>query len=182
VKIARCDKTPPYHRVQAYMSSFSKQDSKLDYTPLRLSERAAKLGPLVSQAARSEHIRSSSMSRPASLVPKAISEPARRTRDLDRAALLSVAARVSAVAAVVAVVTLFFLIMKPASRQSVANSIPSDITGSTPPSNQGDVDSKPALAELKAVPSPPATHEQSQQLLQRFLQWREKAATTEPSQ
>jgi hypothetical protein len=170
------------------MRSFNEQDSidpddpELDYTPLRLSERAAKLGPLVSQAARPEPIRSSSMSRPASLVPKATSEPARRTRDLDRAALLSVAARVAAVAAVVAVVALVFVIMKPASRQSVASSTPSDITGSTPPPNQGDVESKPALAELKALPSPPATDEQSQQLLQRFLQWREKAATTEPSQ
>ena len=168
------------------MGSFSEQDSidpddpKLDYTPLRLSERAAKLGPLVSQAAKSEPIRSSPMSRPASLVPKATSEPARRTRDLDRAALLSVAARVAAVAAVVAVVALVFVIMKPASRQSVASSTPSDITGSTPPSGQGE--SKPALAELKASPSEPATHEQSEQLLQRFLQWREKVATTEPSQ
>jgi hypothetical protein len=167
------------------MSSFSEQDSidpedpKLDYTPLRLRERAAKLGPLVSQAASSEPIRSSF---PASVVPKAINEPARRMRDLDRAALLSVAARVGAVAAAVAVVALLFVIMKPASRQSVASSSPSDITGSTPPSNQADVDSKPALAELKALPSPPATDEQSQQLLQRFLQWREKAATAEPSQ
>jgi hypothetical protein len=161
--------------------SIDPDDPKLDHTPLRLSERAAKLGPLVSQAARPEPIRSSSVSRPASLVPKAINEPA-RTRDLDRAALLNVAARVAAVAAVVAVVALLFVIMKPASQQSVASSTPSDITGSTPPSNQGGVDSKPALAELKALPSPPATHEQSQQLLQRFLQWREKAATTEPSQ
>jgi negative regulator of sigma E activity len=170
------------------MGSFSEQDSidpddpKLDYTPLRLSERAAKLGPSVSQAARSEPIRSSSMSRPASLVPKAINEPARRTRDLDRAALLSVAARVAAVAAVVAVVALLFVIMKPASRQSVASSTPSDITGSTSPPNQRDVESKPALAELKAPPGQLATDDQSQQLLQRFLQWREKANTTEPSQ
>ena len=167
------------------MRSFNEQDSidpddpELDYTPLRLSERAAKLGPLVSQAASSEPIRSSF---PASLVPKAINEPARRMRDLDRAALLSVAARVGAVAAAVAVVALLFVIMKPASRQSVASSTPSDITGSTPPSNQGDVESTPALAELKALPSPPAPHEQSQQLLQRFLQWREKANTTETSQ
>jgi hypothetical protein len=82
----------------------------------------------------------------------------------------------------VAVVALVFVIMKPASRQSVASSTPSDITGSTPPSNQRGVESTPALAELKALPSPPAPHEQSQQLLQRFLQWREKAATTEPPQ
>jgi hypothetical protein len=103
-------------------------------------------------------------------------------RDLDRAALLGVAARVAAVAAVVAVAALLFVIMKPASRESVASSTPSDITGSTPPSNQGDVESKPALAELKAPPSQPAAHEQSEQLLQRFLQWREKANTTETSQ
>ena len=179
------------------MSSFSEQDPLdpddpvLDYTPLRLSERAAKLGPSVSQGARSEPIRSSPIPRPASLDPKAINEPAGRTRDLDRrAALLSVAARVAAVAGVVAVVALLFVIMKPASRQSVAGSTPSDITGLTstapPQSSQGDVELKPALAEFNALlaspPSQPATHEQSQQLLQRFLQWRKKANTTETSQ
>ena len=170
------------------MSRFSEQDAidpddpKLDYTPLRLSERAAKLGPLVSQGASSEPIKSAPMLRPALLAPKPIDEPARRTRDQDRrAALLRVAARVAAVATVMAVVALLFATMKPTSRQSVASSTLSDITGSTPPTNHGDVDSKPALVELKALPSAPATHEESQQLLQRFLQWREKAATTEPS-
>ena len=179
------------------MSSFTEQvpldpdDPELDYRPLRLSERAAKLGPSVSQGARSEPIRSSPISRPASLDPKAINEPAGRTRDLDRrAALLSVAARVAAVAGVVAVVALLFVIMKPASRQSVAGSTPSDMTASTstapPQSSQADVEWKPALAEFKALlaspPSQPATHEQSQQLLQNFLQWRKKASTTETSQ
>jgi hypothetical protein len=179
------------------MSSFTEQvpldpdDPELDYRPLRLSERAAKLGPSVSQGARSEPIRSSPISRPASLDPKATNERARHTRDLDRrAALFSVAARVAAVAGVVAVVALLFVIMKPASRQSVAGSTPSDMTGSTstapPQSSQADVEWKPALAEFKALlaspPSQPATHEQSQQLLQNFLQWRKKASTTETSQ
>lgn len=179
------------------MSSFTEQvpldpdDPELDYKPLRLSERAAKLGPSVSQGARSEPIRSSPISRPASLDPKATNERARHTRDLDRrAALLSVAARFAAVAGVVAVVVLLFVIMKPASRQSVAGSTPSDMTGSTstapPQSSQADVEWKPALAEFKALlaspPSQPATHEQSQQLLQNFLQWRKKASTTETSQ
>ena len=179
------------------MSGFTEQvpldpdDPELDYRPLRLSERAAKLGPSVSQGARSEPIRSSPISRPASLDPKATNERARHTRDLDRrAALLSVAARVAAVAGVVAVVALLFVIMKPASRQSVAGSTPSDMTGSTstapPQSSQADVEWKPALAEFKALlaspPSQPATHEQSQQLLQNFLQWRKKASTTETSQ
>ena len=179
------------------MSGFTEQvpldpdDPELDYRPLRLSERAAKLGPSVSQGARSEPIRSSPISRPASLDPKATNERARHARDLDRrAALLSVAARVAAVAGVVAVVALLFVIMKPASRQSVAGSTPSDMTGSTstapPQSSQADVEWKPALAEFKALlaspPSQPATDEQAQQLLQNFLQWRRKASTTETSQ
>jgi hypothetical protein len=37
-------------------------------------------------------------------------------------------------------------------------------------------------ALLAPPPSQPAGHEQSQQLLQRFLQWREKADMTETSQ
>jgi hypothetical protein len=179
------------------MSRFSEQDPldpddpELDYTPLRLSERLAKLGPSVSQGATLEPIRSSSISRPASLDPKAINEPARRTRDLNRrAALLSVAARVAAVAGVAAVVVLLYVIMKPASRQSVAGSTPSDMTASTstapPQSSQADVEWKPALAEFKALlaspPSQPATHERSQQLLQQFLQWGSKTNTTETSQ
>jgi hypothetical protein len=179
------------------MSSFSEQDPidpddpELDYTPFRLRERLAKLGPSVSQGARSEPIRSPPIPRPAPPDPKAIYEPARHPRDLDRrAALFSVAARVVAVAGVVAVVALLFVIMKPAPRQSVAGSTPSDITGSTSTApaqpSQGDVESKPALAEFKALlaspPSQPATHEQSQQLLQNFLQWRKKANTTETSQ
>jgi hypothetical protein len=172
------------------MSNFSERDSidpddpRLDYAPLSLSERAVKLGPSVSQAARSEPIGSPSLSRPTSLVAEVINEPARRTRGLDRAALLSIAARVAAVAAMVAVVALLFVIMKPSSRQSVASSTPSDITGSTPPSNQRDIElePKPGLPELNAPLSQPATHEQPQRLLERFLQWREKATTTESSQ
>ena len=174
------------------MSSLSDQDpidpDDPDYMPLSLRERAAKLGLSVSQGATSEPIRSSPISRPASLNPKAINEPARRTRDLDRrAALLSVAARFAAVTSVVAVVALLFVVMKPASRQSVAGSTPSDITGSTstapPQSSQGEVGSKPALAEFKALPasppSQPATHEESQQLLQQLLQWRKDTNTTD---
>ena len=179
------------------MGSFTEQvplhrdDPELDYTPLRLSERAAKLGPSVSQEARSEPIRSSPIPRSVSLDPKATNERARHKSDLDwRAALFSVAARVAAVAGVVAVVALLFVIMKPASRQSVAGSTPSDMTASTstapPQSSQADVEWKPALAEFKALlaspPGQPATHEQSQQLLQNFLQWRKKASTTETSQ
>jgi hypothetical protein len=175
------------------MRRFSGQDSidpddpELDYSPLSSSERAAKPGPSASQRARSEPIKVVPLSRPALLAPKAINEPDRRTRDLDRrAALLSVAARFAAVVGAVAVVALLLvIIMKPVLRQSIASSTPSDTTGSTPQSNQGDVKSKPTPPELEALPgSPPTqvtTHEQSQQLLQHFLQWRERALATESS-
>jgi hypothetical protein len=180
------------------MSGFGEQDPddpELYYTPLQLRERAAKLGPAVSQGARSEPIRSSPISLPTSpknhdndalwnpLDPGAINELAKRTRDLDRrAALFSVTASVAVVTGVVAVVALLFVMMKPAPRQSVADSTPSGITGSTstapPQPSQGDVESKPALAQFRALlaspPGQPATHEQSQELLHQFLQWGSK--------
>ena len=164
--------------------SIDPDNPELDYSLPRLSERLAKLGPSASHGARSKPIGSSPMTRPVSLAPR--DEPAKHSRDLDwRAALLSVAARFATVAGAVAVVALLVVMMKPSSHQSVASSPPSDTTGSTLQSNQGDMKSKPELAELKALlaspSSQPATHEQSQRLLQRFLQWREKADMTEAS-
>jgi len=169
-----------------FNDSVDPDDPELDYSSLRLSERAAKLGPSVSQRVRSDPIRSSAVVRSASLASKATDKPATRTRDLDRrAALLSVAARIASVAGVLAVVALLFLIMKPASRRSVVISAPPDTTISTPQSKQADVRSKPALAEMKASPesppSQPATHEHARELLQGFLQWREKVSTTRAS-
>ena len=192
------------------MSSFSEQDPlNLNpndpefYAPLRLRERAAKLGRSLSQEARLDPIRSSPISLPASLDvqpknqvsdaswnpldPEVINQPAGLAWDR-RTAQLGVAA---AAAGVVTVVVLLFVIMKPAPRQSDAGSTSSEITGSTstalPQSFQADVGSKPALAEFQALiasvpPSQPATHEQSQQLLQQFLQWRKKADATEKFQ
>jgi hypothetical protein len=157
------------------MSSFNEQDSIdldnpiLDYTPLRLSERAAKLGPLVSQGARSQPIRPSPVPLPALLSPKAIDKPARDPRDLDRRApLLSVA---TAVAGVAAMTALLFVTMKPASRQSVAPT-PSEITGSLSESK----------APITSSQSQSANDEQSRQLLQGFLQWRQNANMTEASE
>jgi hypothetical protein len=81
--------------------------------------------------------------------------------------------------------------MAPASRQSDAGSTSSKITGpvrtALPQSGQRDDGSKPALAEFQGIlaappPSQPATHEQSQQLLQRFLQWDQKTTSTRKSQ
>src|SRR5690348_13177905 len=157
------------------MGSFREHDSikpgnpELDYTPVQLSERATKLGPLVSRGAGSELIRSSPNPHPAVLAGRATDESARRARDREqRAALLSVVARTAAVAGVILAAALLFMILKPASRQLVVGPTPSETTASTPPSGQRDLESKPALAEFKppvaSPPSQPATHEQSQQL------------------
>lgn len=170
------------------MGSFSEHDSikpgnpDFDYPPVRLSERAPKPGPLVSRGPGSELIRPSPYPHQALPARRAIDQSARRARDREqRAALLSVVARTAAVAGVVLAAALLFMVMKPASRQWLAGPTPSETTGSTPQTSQGDAETKPALAELKPPVAPPpgqgATHEQSQQLLQGFLQWREKAAT-----
>jgi len=109
-----------------------------------------------------------------------------------------VAGRFAAVAAFVMVVALLFVVISPALRQSGASSTPSEITGSIksevtgsietarPQSSQSHNEAKPALAEFQGVlasipASKPATPEQPTQLLQQFLQWRQKANSTETS-
>ncbi len=181
------------------------------YAPPRLRERAAKLGQSLSQEARLEPIRSSPISLPASLenqdndalwnplAPEVINQPARLAWDR-RTAQLSIA---TAAAGVVMVVVLLFFIVKPAPRQLDAGSTSSEIKGSTSTalsqSGQGDVGAKSALAEFQALagskpaiaefqaflatvpPSQLVTHEQSQQSLQQFLQWRKNTNTAETS-
>lgn len=155
------------------MSSMNEQDplnpnDPAYYAPRRLRERV-----------RPEPFRSP-ISHPPSLDPDVVDEPVGLAR---RAALVTVAGRFAAVAGVVMVLALFFIFILPASRRSDAGLAPPEITGSTKaaPSqaSQADNGSKPAIAEFRALlasppPSAPATHEQSQ-LLQEFLQWRQKA-------
>ena len=114
------------------------------------------------------------------LAPEVIDEPPGLAwRDL----LFSVAGRFAAAVGVLMIVGLFFVIMLPALRQLNAGSSSSEITGSITTagtqSGQRDNGSKPALAEFgNLLASVPATHEQSPQLVQQFLQWRQKADST----
>jgi hypothetical protein len=102
-----------------------------------------------------------------------------------------VTGRFAAVAAFMMVVALLFVVISPALRQYGASSSPSEITGSTksevtgsigtalPQSSKDQNEAKSALAEFQGVlasipASKPATPEQPPQLLQRFLQWRQK--------
>jgi hypothetical protein len=123
--------------------------------------------------------------------PEVLREPAVFARETDwRASLFSLAARFAVAAGVVALVALIFFLMVPASRQTDTESASSQITGSTktalPPSGQDDLASKPALDQFKALlatapVSQPAPQEQSQPLLQQFLQWRQKDHSTQTS-
>jgi hypothetical protein len=189
------------------MSSSSEQDSTNPndlayYAPRELRERAKSVS--LSQEARSEPARSP-ISQPPSLevrlktpvylrhppAPEVIHKPAGPERELRRAALFGLAGRFVAVAAFVAVVALLFVLMSPTLRQSDASSTSSEITGSIktalPQSSQDENGAKSALAEFQGVlasapASKSATPEQPPQLLQQFLQWRQKANSTESSQ
>ena len=179
------------------------------YAPRELRERAKSVS--LSQEARSEPDRSLTSYRPSSDVrpvylrpptaPGAIHQYGVLEREPRRTALFGLAGRFAALAAVVVIVALVFVVMSPALRQSgasstssevITDSIKSEITGSIktalPQSSEGQNEAKPALAEFQgflasAPASKPATPpEQSTQLLQQFLQWRQKANSTEKSQ
>jgi hypothetical protein len=109
------------------------------------------------------------------------------------------AGRFVAVTAFVTVAALLFIVMSPSLRKSdasstsakIAGSIKAEVTGSTnaaPQSSQDQNEAKPALAEfqgvLASIPTskPPTAPEQPPQLLQQFLQWRQKANSTETPQ
>jgi hypothetical protein len=125
------------------------------------------------------------------LDPEVMHEPPGFVRELDRRmAILSVAGRFAAAIGVSAVVALFFVIMVPASRDyarqadgggtSVTGVLQSLRTALSQP-RQKDDDSKPALAEFQTIlASPPATQpvtrEESEALLQQFVQWQQQPA------
>ena len=177
------------------------------YAPRGLRERAK--SPPLTQEAISESDRSLTSYRPSSDVrpvylrppsaPGAIQQYGVLERDQRRTVLFGAAGRFAAVAAVVVIVAVIFIVVSPALRQSGASSTPSEITGSTksevtgsigtalPQSSKDQNEAKPALAEFQGVlasipASKPATPEQPTQLLQQFLQWRQKANSTETPQ
>jgi hypothetical protein len=126
------------------------------------------------------------------LDPQVMNEPPGFVRELDRRmAILSVAGRFAAAIGVSAIVALFFVIMVPASRDysrqpdadnsSVAGFLQSLKTALSQP-RQKDDDAKPALAEFQAILAspptapPPVSREESETLLQQFVQWQQKPA------
>jgi hypothetical protein len=132
------------------------------------------------------------------LDPEVINEPPEFVHELDRRiALIRVARRFGAAVGVSALLALFFVIMVPASRDyaqqpdsgaSTFSRIVQSIRTTLYQEVRRDDASRPALSEFQPVPastptsSPVMTHEQSEALLQQFLQWRQKTAPTKPSQ
>jgi hypothetical protein len=135
-----------------------------------------------------------------------IHEPAGPARGRRRGTLFKLSALFAALVGVSAIGALFFVIMAPASRPSAAGPTPPEITRVTmtappqstpmrtapPQSEPRDEGPKSALAEFQAIlasPPPgqnsvreqPEQSGQSGQLLQQFLQWRQKADPAETS-
>ena len=126
------------------------------------------------------------------LDPEVIPEPPEFVRELDRrTAVINVAGRFAAAVGVAALVALFFAIMVPVSRDfawqpaggaSSFSGILQSITAYYRPPQRQD-NSKPAASELQTILSTRTsqaviTHEQSETLLQQFLQWRQKSGST----
>jgi hypothetical protein len=177
------------------MSSVSEQDhinprDPLYYAPRWLRERSAsqRSGSPVetpfsptSFDTQLESAVSNALRHP--LDPEVMNEP-----DLEsKKALWSVAARFAAAIGVAALVALFFVLAVPGSRQSdgeqaEAQPQPSTLSGvaqSIKSALATEASQKPAINEFQALltsppPSAPAQSEQSNQLLQQFMQWREK--------
>ena len=132
------------------------------------------------------------------LDPEVIHESPEFVNELDRRlAMIRVARRFAAAVGIAALVALFFVIMVPASRDYArpADGGASSFSGIwqsirtalyQPP--RRDDDAKPALSEFQTLlastrTSPPViTHEQSETLLQQFLQWHQKPDSTEAPQ
>jgi uncharacterized membrane protein YccC len=128
-----------------------------------------------------------------SLDPELMPEPPGFGRGKDSKRLSSFATRVAVAVGVSAIVALFFVIMTPASRQPDAGSSLAttleNLTAAVAKQSQAEESAKPALAEFKgllATPPEPsgqiANQQQSEQLLQQFKNWREKASPNDPPQ
>ena len=178
------------------MSSVSEQDhlnprDPLYYAPRSLRERSATRGTspetpfsAVTFDSQLESAVSDALRHP--LDPELMHEP-----DLEsKKALWTIAARFAAAIGVAALVALFFVVAVPGSRQSDGETSPSALSSVTQSIKStllqaGETSPKPAINEFQALlasspPSAPAASEQDSQLLQQFMQWREKPDPATP--
>jgi len=109
--------------------------------------------------------------------PELVPEPTDFKRERSQRALIGVVIGVAAAIVVSAAVAVVFVTMFPSSRDRTPGA-----SFATAPSQQRQVadTSQPALSEFRALLVAPEggqafTHEQSERLLQQFVQWRQKA-------
>jgi hypothetical protein len=175
-----------------------REGSQLRLSPSRETSFGHPMRPVSAPASYDtllEKAVSQSLQRP--LDPEMIHETPVFVHELDRRiALIKLARRCGAAIGVSALVALFFVFMAPASRDaqqpdsgvSSFSRIVQSIRTTLYQAVRRDGGSRPALSEFQPVlpstpTSPPVmTHEQSEALLQRFLQWRQKSDSTKPSQ
>jgi hypothetical protein len=178
------------------MSSVSEQEhlnprDPLYYAPRWLRERSAARGDGLQTSfspasfdSQLESAVSDALRHP--LDPELMNEPHLESKK----ALWTVAARFAAAIGVAALVALFFVVAVPGSRQGdgeTSTSAFSNVTQSikTTLFQSGEASPKPAISEFQALlaatpPSTPAAAEQDNQLLQQFMQWREKPDPAAP--
>ncbi len=177
------------------MSSVSEQDhlnprDPLYYAPRSLRERSASRGTgleapytAASFDSQLESAVSDALRHP--LDPELMHEPDLKSKK----ALWTVAARFAAAIGVAALVALFFVVAVPGSRQtdgeqaSAFANFAQSIRNALP--QPGDGAQKPAINEFQALlaatpASAPPASEPSNQLLQQFMQWREKPDPATP--
>jgi hypothetical protein len=158
------------------------------YAPRRPIERIEPRLSTVNERARAETLRRlptsvnarlesavyESLRRP--MGPQAVPEPNDLKRLGTRRTLIAIASGVGAALAFASVAALLFVTVYPKD-QDAGRSLAA--TPQAPPSRQAD--DKPALSQFRALVNAESggqnfTHEQSERLLQQFVQWRQKTA------
>ncbi|MBR1121564.1 hypothetical protein JQ628_08585 [Bradyrhizobium lablabi] len=181
------------------MSSVSEQDhldpkDPLSYAPRWLREKREAAPTLSPEPIDTQLEKAVSNALRHPLDPQVIEEPEELTRELRRMAILGVAGRFAAAVGVSALVALFFVVMIPASRSpeginlsasAVIDQIKTALASQPAPENAGAPPASSELQTLLATTPPssePVTREQSEQLLNQFVQWQHKPAPNQASQ
>jgi len=164
----------------------SNSKGPLSYAPPRLRDRPETRPALVPDGFDTQLEKAVSEALRHPLDPEVIDEPEELTRELRRMAVIGVAGRFAAAVGVSALVALFFVVMIPASRQpdglSASGFIESIKTALATQPTAPEAAAQAAPSELQSLlastpnNTEPVTREQSEQLLQQFVQWQQKPA------
>ena len=147
-----------------------------DASPFARAPRPAMPRPTTSPGDRLESAMSEFVRR--QVRPEAVPEPADLKRQAPRRGLIAGAIGIAAAVAVASVVAMLFVVVFP--KKGAERFFAADAASA---SSQAD-NASPALSQFRALVTPNGdgqgfTHEQSERLLQQFVQWRQKTALTD---